>query len=63
MKMNRIINIKNGVAEIEWRVGSEYALAEVGEGAKVGDAVAEHDLVYNGGDKRYDELWQRFIKE
>lgn len=60
--MSKIVKISNGVAEVEWRKNSEYALAEIDERYdKVGDEVPEFRLVYNGGGRQYDDLYARFI--
>lgn len=56
----KIIEIRNGIAKVEWRHGSEPALMEISPGQTVGDEVPESLLVFNGGESDYDELSNRF---
>ena len=51
----------SGVAKVEWRKGSDVALAEVEQKyVSVGDELSDHELVYNGGSPKYDELSIRY---
>lgn len=52
--MNKILSIQNGVAKVEWRKNSEHAYAEVES------EVSGRELVFNGGDPRYDALHEKF---
>jgi hypothetical protein len=61
--MNIITEISNGVAKV--LVDNDRnieALSEVDERYnKVGDEVSDHHCVFNGGDHRYDELYEQFV--
>lgn len=60
--MGKIVAIANGIAKVEWRVGSDLALSEIDERYdKIGDEIPEFRLVYNGGAKQYDELYLKFL--
>ena len=62
--MNIITEIRNGVAKVLVNNNRNIeALAEVDENHnKVGDEVHGHHCVFNGGDARYDELYEQFAQ-
>lgn len=58
---NTITEIQNGVALVKFSNSTEHALAEVdARYVKIGDEIPERELTYNGGDPRYDGLFDRF---
>ena len=59
----KILDIQNGIATLQWRIGEDPALIEADEYMRVGDEVSGIGAVYNGGDRSYGELWMRFIGE
>ena len=61
--MNIISEIKNGVARVTVNNNRNIeCLAEVDERyVSVGDEVHDHHCVFNGGDRRYDELYEQFV--
>jgi hypothetical protein len=61
--MNIITAISNGVAKVLVTNNRNMeALAEVdSKYNKLGDEVSDHECVFNGGDRRYDELYEQFV--
>ena len=61
--LNIITEISNGVARVLVDNNrSIEALAEVDEKyTRVGDEVHDHHCVFNGGDRRYDQLYEKFV--